>query len=508
MKLFTSRQMNVLDLKTTSDYHIPTALLMEHSGLETARAVLEKFPFSQKVIVLCGPGNNGGDGFAASRILNDWGFKVRVFLSVNSEGLKGDALTQYEILKKIGIPLEVFPESRLSCQDFLRESDLVIDALFGTGLKRLVEGRTANLIQWVNQIGKPVAAVDIPSGIDSDTGKILGVAIKANMTVTLGAPKIGLYLYPGRTYAGDIKIAYIGIPHLLISESPCAARTIDKEEVMSWLPVWEPDVNKGERGRVMIIGGSRGLSGAPVLSAEAALHSGSGLVYLAVPDGIRNLIEHKLTDAVKVGLPQTTRWVLGKNSVSETISCLNKVRAAALGPGIGRDSETGEYVKMVLQDYQGNIVIDADALYPLDDLFLKKNGRLNWILTPHEGEMARLCGISQETVREQRWELAVQKAKDWNCILVLKGASTIVAAPEQVYLNLTGNPGIAVGGSGDVLTGLLASLLAQGMSPVEAACSAVFIHGRTGDLLKQKRGIRGITASLLAENLSLAFQEL
>ncbi len=508
MKLFTSAQMKELDQKTGRDYSVPSLLLMEHAGYETAQIIREKLTPHQKILVLCGQGNNGGDGLAASRFLKDWGFDVRVFLFGDSDRLKGDALVQHEILKKLGIPLFFLPDGKLQFHDFLDEADLVIDALFGIGLKRPIQGELEAFVRTLNESGKSVVSVDLPSGIDADTGKVLGTAVKADITVTFGAPKVGLYLYPGREYAGDIKVAYIGIPDQLLSDSFCSAQTIEKKEVLSWIPVWKPDLHKGEKGKVMIIGGSRGLSGAPVLSAAAALSSGSGLVYLAVPDGIRNLIEHKLTDAVKIGLPQTSSWVLGKISFSETMTWFEKVRALGIGPGLGRASETGEYVRMVLQEYQGPVVIDADALYLLDDFFFKKNGRRNWILTPHEGEMAKLCGIPEESVRENRFELAVQKVKEWNCTLVLKGASTLVVSREQVYVNLTGNPGMAVGGSGDVLTGLTASLLAQGMDPVQAACSAVFIHGRAADLLKEARGIRGITASLLADNLYQAFQDL
>jgi hydroxyethylthiazole kinase-like uncharacterized protein yjeF len=510
MKLFSSKQMQDLDRAAVEQCHIPSLLLMEHAGNETAKQaeVMLGGASRKSIAVVCGPGNNGGDGLAAARILNDMGASIKIFLAVSPESLKGDPSQNFLMASAIGLEIQN-PLSNLEAfRQALQVSNLLVDALFGTGLKRNLNDEMQRIIQCMNESQKPILSIDIPSGISADTGKILGSAVKATRTITLAAPKIGLYLYPGREHAGEIHVAYIGIPTRLIAEVPCEHFLLETQDVASFLPVWKPDLHKGEKGKVMVIGGARGLSGALVLACSAALESGAGLVYAGVPDGIRSLVEHKLTEAIKVGFPQTPNWVLGKASLPETRKWFDKINALGIGPGLGREPETAEYVKTVLQEFSGPMVVDADALYPLDDTFLKTHGKPNWILTPHEGEMARLCGIAPETVRKNRLELAREKALHWNATLVLKGASTLVAFGKKIWINPTGNPGMAVGGAGDVLTGLIASLLAQGMEPEKAAQTAVFIHGLAGDLCVESFGYRGVTASKLVSFLPKAFQVL
>jgi len=505
MRLFSRAQCKELDRLTTARYKIPGSILMEHAGFEVVRAVLSLLgnAVRKNVLVVCGPGNNGGDGFVAARVLYDLGANVSVYLASSPDNLKGDAKQNYESLHTLNS--KFFIDQTLF-SSALQQSDCIVDALFGTGLEKPIAGDLAELIQAINQSKKPVVSVDIPSGIDADTGAVLGVAVKAERTVTFAVPKVGLMLYPGRWYAGQVTVAYIGIPISLLDEVPFEAQALEDAQAQMWIPQWPLDVHKGLRGKVMIVGGSRGYSGAPTLAATAALHTGSGLVYLGVPDGIRTMVEHKLTEVIKIGFPQTKDWVLGKPSLPETKAWFDKVDAMAIGPGIGRNEETQEYVKQVLQEYKGSIVIDADALFPLNEAFLKSVGRPGMILTPHEGEMAHLCGISTEEVHANRFKLAREKAKSWNVTLVLKGASTIIASGDSAWINLTGNPGMATGGTGDVLTGIILSLLGQKMDALPAAILGVYLHGASGDLLAKERGIRGITAGLLAENLWRVFK--
>jgi len=507
MKLFSSEQVRSLDQKTASQEQISSSILMEHAGLEAAGTVLEvlKGVRGKTIAVLCGPGNNGGDGLVAARTLLDWGAVVVVYFVADPKKLSGECKSNYDILKNL--KSNIFIE-QATFQKQLENADCVVDALFGTGLKKPVEGVFADAISAVNLSGKTVVSVDLPSGVDADTGKILGTAVKATYTVTLAVPKLGLYLYPARALVGNLRTAYIGIPTSLIESSPCAAELATPKEVAAWLPAWKADIHKGERGRVMILGGSRGYSGAPALASMAALHTGSGLVYLGIPDGIRALMEHKLTEVIKIGIPQTNNWVFGKPSLPETRRWFDKIDALAIGPGIGRTDETQEFVKTVIQDYQGPLVVDADALFALNEDFLKANGRSQIVLTPHEGEMGRLCGIPAEKVRENRYELAREKAKAWNVTLLLKGASTLIVSGDSVWVNSTGNPGMATAGSGDVLTGIIVSLLGQGMSPEKAAVAGAFLHGLSGDLLAQELGLHAITAEALSSNLPKAFHSL
>lgn len=484
---------------------IPTFVLMEHAGLETARQVHEVLGGvdKKKILVLCGPGNNGGDGLAAARVLHDWGARVHVYLLANEKMLKGDTKTNVEILK--GISENVFI-THGNFHEVLAECHGVVDAIFGIGLTRFPDVEVSAIMQEVNESGKPVISIDLPSGTDGDTGKVFGQAIKAAVTVTLAVGKPGLYLYPAKVYVGTLKTAYIGIPPQFSSGMKPQAEVASSGEVGSWIPRWKPDIHKGERGRVMILGGSRGLSGAPALSATAALHSGSGLVYLGVPDGIRTLMEHKLTEVIKVGISQSNNWVFGKASLAETRVWFEKIDALAIGPGAGRSEETQEYVKTVISEFQGSLVVDADALFPLGDDFLKRHGNPSMILTPHAGEMARLCGLTPEKVEENRFELAIEKAKLWNVTLVLKGASTLIVSGDLVWINPTGNAGMATAGSGDVLTGIVVSLLGQGLEPLKAAVAGTFIHGLAGDLLACRMGERGVTAEGLALQLWEAFK--
>lgn len=507
MKIFSARGMRELDRLAWSQCGISSLILMEHAGLEVARTVVELLgdPRQKRVAVVCGGGNNGGDGLVAARILHDCGVQVSVVLLEEVSKLKGDAAANHKIVEALGIPVVPGAEKQ---KEALEAQDCLVDAIFGIGLARPVEGPVAFWIEAINAVGKPIVSIDLPSGIDADSGKVLGRAVNATITVTLGAPKTGLFLHPGRSHAGTVKVAYIGIPTRLIDDFPSAAVLVEKELVSAWLPRWRPDIHKGERGRVMILGGSRGLSGAPALGALGALYGGAGLVYLAVPDGIRTLMEHKLTEIIKVGIPQTGNWVLGKVSLEETRAWWDRVDALAIGPGIGRAAETQEYVKTVVREYRGPLVVDADALFALDEKFLKESGRPSMILTPHEGEMARLCGLPSEEVRENRLAVAREKSKEWNVTLLLKGAGTLVASGDELYINPTGNPGMATGGTGDVLTGLLAAFLGAGLLPEKAAAAAAFVHGLAGDILKEERGERGIAAELLAQNLHKAFKRL
>lgn len=505
MRLFSRAECKELDRLTTARYKIPSSILMEHAGFEVVRAVLSILgnAVRKKVLVVCGPGNNGGDGLVAARVLSDLGAEVSVYLT--AAPTKGDSKQNYEILQSIN------PKICIDSQQFptaLQKADCVIDALFGTGLEKPITGEIAALIQSINQSGKPVVAVDIPSGIDADTGALLGVAVKAAKTVTFAVQKTGLSLYPGRWYAGEVSIAYIGIPFSLLDEVPHDAEALDEAQAKSWIPRWPLDSHKGLRGKVMILGGSRGYTGAPSMASTAALHTGSGLVYLGVPDGLRTMMEHKLTEVIKIGFPQTKDWVLGKISLPETKNWFDKIDALALGPGIGRHEETQDYVKEILRDYKGPIVVDADALFALNEDFLKSAGRPSIILTPHEGEMAHLCEIPAEDVHLNRLKLAREKAKQWNVTLVLKGASTIIASGDSTWINLTGNPGMATAGTGDVLTGMIVSLLGQKMDSLPAAVLGVYLHGASGDLLAKERGVHGITASLLADNLWQVFKSL
>ncbi|GAB5046921.1 NAD(P)H-hydrate dehydratase [Thermodesulfovibrio sp. TK110] len=504
MKVVTSSEMAEIDRLTIEHYGIPSMLLMERAALAVSEHVLELNP--ENVIVLAGPGNNGGDGIACARILKNKIKNVKIFQLFSDEKLSSDCKTQLDIAKKFKLPvIEGYP-----IENEIMQADAIIDAIFGTGLKRAIEGDIARFIENLNSFKKPVLAVDIPSGISSDTGEVMGVAIKAKITVTFGLPKRGHLVFPGKEYTGKLFIEDIGFPKELTESENLKISTIEKHFACCLIPPRPAYSHKTRYGHVLVIAGSTGKTGAAVLAAKAALRAGSGLVTMAVPAALKVVFQSKVLEEMILPLPCTMN-TLSRDALPEIMEFINeRANSVAFGPGVGVNEDIEIILKELILNCPSPIVIDADGITVLGRISdVLKNARSEIVLTPHPGELSRLIKISVKDIEKQRIDIAQKVAKDLGVILVLKGVPTVIAEPQgKVYLNTTGNPGMATGGSGDVLTGIIASLIGQGLTPFHASVLGCFIHGLSGDIAAKKRGYHGLIAGDLIESLPEAFIEL
>lgn len=503
MKVVTSYEMAEIDRLTIENYGIPSLVLMERAALAVTRHVLELNP--QNVIILAGPGNNGGDGIACARLLKDKIKKIKVF-QLFPEKLSTDCKTQLDVARKFGVSIfEGYPK-----EEEILQADVVIDAIFGTGLKRAVEGELANFIEKLNSFKKFVLAVDIPSGVSSDTGEILGVAVKASITVTFGLPKRGHLLFPGRDYTGELFLEDIGFPKELTESEALKVSTVDREFASLLIPPRPKYSHKTRYGHVLVIAGSTGKTGAAVLTAKAALRAGSGLVTMAVPAALKVVFQSKVLEEMVLPLPCTMN-TLSRQALPEIMEFIKeRANSVAFGPGAGVNEDIEIILKELVLQCPCPMVIDADGITVLARIpEVLRNAKQPIVLTPHPGELSRLIKMSVKEIERQRIDVAEKVAKDFGVVLVLKGVPTVVAEPEgRVYLNTTGNPGMATAGSGDVLTGIIASLIGQGLSAFHASVLACFIHGLSGDIAAKKKGEHGVIAGDIIENLPEAFIEL
>ena len=500
MKLVTASMMRELDRRAIQDLGIPSLVLMENAGRTTYQILRREFPELQgEVAVVAGRGNNGGDGFVVARYLANAGIPVAVFLLGKREQVSGDARVNLEILAHLGIAVaEVLTEADLNPMIHrLAKAGLIVDALLGTGLNSPVTGLMAAVIERLNHLRAPVLAVDIPTGLSADTGEVLGAALKARVTVTYGWPKLGQVLPPGRDYVGRLWQVDIGIPPILARETPF--ELAEAREMRALLPGRPGGSHKGNFGHLLVVAGSEGKTGAAALAAEAALRAGAGLVTLGVPASLNDILEAKLTEAMTLPLPEAAARALGAaawSPIQEFLNEKNGKSTLALGPGIGTHPETRELVARLVRNLAGPMVIDADGINNLAaDTACLKDAAGPRILTPHPGEMARLLGLTTPEVQARRLDVARDTAAKFGITLVLKGAQTVVAAPDgRAWLNSTGNPALASGGTGDVLTGIISGFLAQGLAPWDAARLGVYLHGLAADFFVSRHGQRGMIA--------------
>lgn len=501
MKIVKVQEMKDIDQKASLDFGIPSIILMENAGLRTVEVIediLESCP-GKKISVLSGKGNNGGDGMVVSRHLINAGAKVDTFLLGDENNLTPDALTNYRILKRM--QAAIYPlQADLGLERFMMSvlsADLIVDALYGIGLKGGVSEFESQVINILNWSRRPVVAVDIPSGVEADTGKVHGVAVKATHTVTLALPKLGLLLKPGRDYVGALSVADISIPLPLLNDPALKDNLINDRLVQSLLKKRDPEGHKGTYGHAVIIGGSLGMSGAVMMSSFAALRCGAGLVTAAVPESLVPLIDSALLEVMSAPLAESGDCVISPEALPAIENLLGKASVCAVGPGMARYSEARTIISFILENSGIPLVIDADGLNALmGDTGILKNRQVPLVLTPHPGEMARLTGKSIDEIQSRRIETARGFAEEHGLTLVLKGHHTVVATPAgDVYINITGNPGMATAGSGDVLTGIITALIAQGLNPQQAAVAGVYLHGAAGDRAAKDRGERGLVAT-------------
>jgi hydroxyethylthiazole kinase-like uncharacterized protein yjeF len=508
MKLASAAQVRELDQLATSQYGIPSLLLMENAGrqvAETAREMLSGTVSGKNVLILVGRGNNGGDGLVAARHLVNAGAEVKLFFLSAPEDYRGDARVNFEICKQMQLKQYFLREEKdlTALKIALRNTDLVLDAIYGTGFKGRVTGLPEKVIDVVNSSGLPLLAVDLPSGLEADTGAVSGECIQASVTVTFALPKIGLFLEPGVGYVGRLRVVDISIPGTLIETYPISRFVSTGLMCRQFLPPRRRDAHKGDFGHVLVVGGSEGLAGAVVLAARAALRSGCGLVTVAVPWSVYPIVAGQLTEAMVYPLAETDRKTISRDALEQIGELMARASVLALGPGMGRHPDGPELIRHLLQNSKVPVIIDADGLNALArDLSALDSRKTPVILTPHPGEMARLLGSSTAQVQADRLGLAEKAAADWGVTLVLKGANTIVACPDgRTYINPTGNPGMATAGSGDVLCGIIAGLAAQGIEPGAAAAVGVYLHGAAGDRALGDRGAQALIAGDLLDYL-------
>ncbi|MFZ5447535.1 MAG: NAD(P)H-hydrate dehydratase [Thermodesulfobacteriota bacterium] len=498
MKLVTASEMRELDRRAIQDLGVPSLVLMENAGRTTYQILRREFPDLQgEVAVVAGRGNNGGDGFVVARCLANAGIPVVVFLLGEREQVRGDARVNLDILAHLGVAVEeILTEADLNpAVHRLAKAGLIVDALLGTGLNSPVQGLMAALIERLNHLRAPALAVDIPTGLSADTGEVLGVALKARVTATYGWPKLGQIVPPGRDYVGRLWQVDISIPPGLTRE--ITLELAEAQDLRRLLPPRPFASNKGTFGHLLVLAGSEGKTGAAALTSEAALRAGAGLVTLGIPASLNDIMEVKLTEAMTVPLPEPTGTrVLGQEALAPIRDFLGEKFTLALGPGLGTHPETRELVRRLVHDLPHAMVIDADGVNNLaGDTSCLQDAAGPRLLTPHPGEMARLLGLSVSEVQARRLDLARETAVKLGVTLVLKGAQTLVAAEDgRVSLNPTGNPALASGGTGDVLTGLIGGFLAQGLTPWDAARLGVYLHGLAADYFVSQHGPRGLIA--------------
>ena len=490
MKILSSEAMKACDRRTVEEYGLPGAVLMESAGARVAEFIRARLPDLPKVVVIAGPGNNGGDGLVIARLLFMAGFQVSLWSSVRPGAYRGEAAVFEKYLLKTSFPLQRVNSSE-ELQLFkldLKNADLLVDALLGTGINREVDGLVADIIEAVNASNKPVLAVDIPSGINADSGAVMGNAIRAHWTLTFAFPKLGLMLQPGASLAGEVFVGEIFIPEQLAEEAKVELLT--PSFIRSLMPPRPSDAHKGNLGRTMILAGSPGMTGAAVLTAESALRGGSGLVYLAAPESVCPALESKLVEVIVIPLPESSPGIVSPDAADLVIAGTKECDALAIGPGLDTGAETAELINRLVQLSPVPMVLDAGALTALgQNMNMLRSARYIPVVTPHPGEMARLAGISAKQVQSSRLEIALKNANFWNCNIVLKGANSVIATPDgYAAINPTGSVTLATAGSGDLLTGLITSFIAQGISPEKAAMAGAYIHGLAGDLLPPGRG--------------------
>ncbi len=502
--LLDAAGMRALDRYTIEDQGVPGQLLMESAGRALVEVVLARRSAGATSAVLCGLGNNAGDGLVAARHLHQLGVPVRAVFVYDPARLVGDAAANFERARAVGVPIETGTWSVV-------EGEIWIDALFGTGLDRPVEGEAARAIERLNR--RPptslVIAADLPSGLSADTGQILGCSVRADATVTFGLPKLGLALPPGRGLAGRITVARIGVADSAPGWVP-AAELWTQAAAAAHLPERFAFGHKGHFGHVLVIAGSEGKTGAAALSALGAQRAGAGLVTVACPASLNEILEGLCMEAMTAPVAETKARTLAAGAEVALLALAQERDVVALGPGIGRDSETGELVRSLALQIEKPLVIDADALYALAGGHAALQARrAPTILTPHPGEAARLLSVATSDINRDRLTAARRLAEESGAVVVLKGAGSVIAAPgERTVVNSTGGPLLASGGSGDVLTGMVAALLAQGLAARAAAVLAVFLHGWAADRLAARSTDFGSLASEVAREVPLAAEAL
>lgn len=511
MHIVTAEQVRRADARAAGDFGVPGQLLMELAGLHVAKHAWRRLPEGgrRRIVIFAGKGNNGGDGFVAARHLHRWGARVRVYGIVEASGADSDGERARMMAEKCGVAVVPWsPDESRRAGLNATAADVIVDGVLGIGLADAPRGASAQMIEVINKADRPVVAVDIPSGVEADTGLTPGIAVRATETVTFGALKLGLLLGPGRSLAGRVVVADIGWPDPLPED--VLHTWVTGATVRDKLPRRAPDGHKGTFGRVLVVAGSRGMAGAATLAVRGAQRIGAGVVTLAAPMGLNGVYGAAVPEALTVPLPEDEGGAPAEAGAAAVLDALSKADAVAIGPGLGTGPGSRALVAAVLSKARVPVVLDADGLNAVaiaPELLAQRRTGFPLVLTPHPGEMARLLGTSAERVAAGPVEAAREAAARWDAVVVLKGSPTVTAEPGgHLYVNGSGSQLLAAAGSGDVLTGVVAGLSAQGLSAVDAAVAAVYVHGRAGDLAAS--GPAGVLASETADALPRALAEI
>jgi hydroxyethylthiazole kinase-like uncharacterized protein yjeF len=515
MRVVTAEQMRSIDRKTVEEYGITGAVLMERAGLAVSLKIRELFE-KRKVVVLAGSGNNGGDGIVVARDLFNRGWNARVIVLAKKGKLSPGCLAQYRIAKEMGVPV-VF-RTTVSGADL--HSAVVVDAIFGTGLSRPFTSPLADVVRFLNASGVPVISVDLPSGISSDNGQVMEEAVRADYTVTFGLPKVGHVIYPGAEHCGELFVENIGFPEELLASDAIGLQTIERAMASALVPERPAYSHKGDYGHVLVVAGSKGKTGAALMTARACLRAGAGMVTIGIPETLAGVFQSRVTEEMVLPLPDNGGGILAAGALSPILEFLDrKADVLAMGPGITSGPDVVRILEGLLPSAAVPMVLDADAINAISgktDILSKVKSPI--VLTPHPGEMARLLRTrsrgAEETelrnsIERDRINTALSFARGTGAYLVLKGVPTIIAEPEgKVFINTTGNPGMATAGAGDVLTGIIAGCVGQGMGPLDASVLGTYLHGLSGDIASSKKGMHSLVAGDLIDSLPEAFREL
>ena len=505
MKLVTVIQAAEMDRTAIEDYTVPEIILMENAANAACRIVREKYGIEgNNFLILCGSGNNGGDGLALARLLYSEGGAPLILMNGQPDKLRGSTLENFRILQNY--PIEIihrFSKERLVKE--LEDTDIIIDALLGTGLSREITGELKIFIETVNSVDKPVLSIDIPTGINGDTGQIMGTAVRAGKTISFGSLKPGNILYPGFSYNGDLHLSRISFPPE-IYDSNTFSIEINRCQP---LPPRDPAGHKKSFGNILTISGARSYYGAPLLAASAVLKSGGGFSRLAAPKSMIPVLASKIPEVVFIPMEETDQQSIALSNLPLLLKEAKETDAVIIGPGLSLNSATSKLIQDFISTYRGFLIVDGDALSAVagkSDLFASRS--IPAILTPHMGEMSRLCRYSVEEIQKDPIRVLKECSNEYKAIVVLKGAHSLIGLPDgTVFINTSGNSGLGTAGSGDILTGIIGAFYGLGLSGAEAVKSAVFIHGAAGDLAAEKLGKDGLTASDILKALTLTVKE-
>jgi len=513
VKIVDGPTMGRMDRKAVVQYGMSEIALMENAGRGVADvAARHTRGAKRRISILAGKGNNGGDGFVAARHLSNRGFSVTVLLLADPSDIRGSAEINMDIWGKMGGRTEtvITAKELKGALSTLKHSALIVDAIFGTGLSSKVKGHHARVIDTINDISVPVVAVDIPSGLDASTGAILGSAVRADVTATMALPKLGLVTHPGAAYAGVVDVVDIGMPRAITDDEDIPWNMVDGSMIGGMVRPRDLGAHKGSCGHLLVVAGSPGKSGAASITAMGALRCGAGLVTLGVPESLHSIMEVKTTEVMTARLPETPSHTVGSDAFRAVTELMEGKKAVIIGPGLCVNSEVRGLVVRLIEESHIPMIIDADGLNVIaGHLDVLKRAGSPLVLTPHPGEMARLMRKNTAHVQGNRVGVASEFAKKHGVTLVLKGVRTVIAGTDgTVFINPTGNPGMATAGTGDLLSGIIGGLVGQGYDPIAAAVIGVYLHGLAGDRVAERMGDAGMVATDILDEVPSALSSI